>query len=58
MDRAMAILAHLDPIIENKRGANAALLLKWINVRCIERRWIYKTLETKPETNTPLIPLA
>jgi hypothetical protein len=39
MDRAMIILAQLDPIMENKLAANAALLLKWINVRRIERRW-------------------
>jgi hypothetical protein len=35
----MIILAQLDPIMENKLAANAALLLKWINVRRIERRW-------------------
>jgi hypothetical protein len=40
MERAMRILAQLDPIIENKLGSNTALQLKWENVRHVERRWV------------------
>jgi chromosome segregation ATPase len=59
MERALISLAQLDPIIENKLGGNTALRLKWENVRRVEKRWIYKTpKETKPETNTSLIPAA
>ena len=59
MERALIILEQLDPIMENKVGGNAELLLKWENVRQVERRWIYKTpKETKPETPTPLAPAA
>jgi hypothetical protein len=49
-----AILAQLDPIVENKLEGNAALNLKWENVRKVERRWVYKTSEEA----TPVAPAA
>ena len=54
MERAMTILAQLDPIMENKLGGNTALQLKWENVRRVEKRWVYKT----PKEDTPLTPAA
>ena len=59
MDRALIILEQLDPIMENKVGGNAELLLKWENVRRVERRWVYKKTEENPETSpTSLVPAA
>jgi hypothetical protein len=42
MQRAMGILVQLDPIVENKLKGNAALLLKWENIRHTERAWVSK----------------
>jgi hypothetical protein len=54
MERALTILAELDPITENKLGGNTGLQLKWENVRRVEKRWIYK----KTKEKTPLVTAA
>jgi hypothetical protein len=59
MERALTTMDQLDPVIENKLGDNAGLMLKWQNVRHIEKRWVYKKpKETKPTTQTPVAPAA
>ena len=58
MGRALTTMNQLDPIIENKLGGNAGLMLKWENVRHIEKRWVYKKPEAKPTAQAPVAPAA
>jgi hypothetical protein len=51
MEQALTTLAQLDSIVANKLRGNAELLVKWENVRKVERRWIYKAAGTvSPES--------
>ena len=59
MERALTTMDQLDPVIENKLGDNAGLMLKWQNVRHIEKRWVSKKpVEAKPTTQAPVAPAA
>jgi len=54
MDRVMAVLEQLNPIVENKLEGDAVGIQNWRNVRHIERAWVSKkTEETKPENIPP-----
>ena len=54
MQRALSILAQLDPIIENKVDGNLGLMAQWDNVRHTERAWTTKKpADPKPEAAQP-----
>jgi hypothetical protein len=49
LQKAMTILAQLDPIVENKLDGNFVMTRKWENVRHTERAWVSKKPIPKPE---------